>query len=1028
MLLIFGAVFMTTYALFGASYKGAARGKKSKKRPVQQNLAGAQEADDGKSKIQELQGQINTLTAELEIAKKDYVSLQKEFKSAQERGEGLETELLKREEWLAKSEEMLKKSKGEDSEYKNKFIAKEKELQELFAQNINLTKEIRNIELRTAAFLKDNKDKTEQLEIQKHQIIKLSEEIKGYLKSIAQYKKKEEENEWVPKKEFNKLNEEYTELEKELEQKEEKLNIYTHEIVQLKRLLKEGAEVVPPEENRELHDEGAKEEIPPPSAETLSRQQEAEQPVISQPEEKPKEELIAPKNEGVEKPEQAREDKEEKTAKAAGQEKAKKEALPVPAIGLEKIRNIGIMAHIDAGKTTLTERVLFYTGRSHKIGEVHEGAAVMDWMKQEQERGITITAAATTCFWKEARINIIDTPGHVDFTVEVERSLRVLDGAVAVFCAVGGVEPQSETVWHQSNKYKVPKIAFINKMDRIGADFFAVFNSIEDILGANAVPVEIPIGSEDNFRGVIDLIEMKAYMYNEDSLGKDYTTEDVPAECRAQADEYRHLMVEKALSFDEALMKKYLEQESAITGEEIKAAIRKGVISNKAVPVLCGTALKNKGVQKLLDAVILYLPSPLDVSAVEGHIAGEAEKTIRRKPDISEPLSALAFKVWADPHMGKLVYARIYSGYLATGSYVLNATKNKKERVGRIVLMHANQKENIEYAFAGDIVALIGLSNTITGDTLCSLDEPILLEAIEFPVPVVSLSIAPKSRKDQDKLGRALGRLTEEDPTFMVNSDEETNETILTGMGELHLEVIVSRLKEEFAVEVIVGRPKVAFRETVLRQAHAEGKYIRQTGGRGQYGHVVLEISPGDPKEGFQFVNSIKGGAIPQNFIPAVEKGIIEAMQKGVYAGYPVVNVRVNLVDGSFHDVDSSELAFKIAASMGFKDAFMKAQPVLLEPYMALEVSTPEEYANSVVGYICARRGKIINMENKGKQKIVLSEVPLSEMFGYASDLRSLSSGRANASMQFDKYQQVPGEIAQKIITEKKEREKKDQR
>ncbi|MDP3731706.1 MAG: elongation factor G [Candidatus Omnitrophota bacterium] len=689
---------------------------------------------------------------------------------------------------------------------------------------------------------------------------------------------------------------------------------------------------------------------------------------------------------------------------------------------MEKTRNIGIIAHIDAGKTTLTERILFYTGKSHKIGEVHDGKAQMDWMKQEQERGITITAAATTCFWKEYRINIIDTPGHVDFTVEVERSLRVLDGAIAVFCAVGGVEPQSETVWHQSDKYKVPKLAFINKMDRVGADFFAVLKGIEEELSGNTITLEIPIGAEADFRGVIDLIEMKAYIYDEESQGKDFRIEDIPQDYKETAAKYRHILVEKASAFDEALTKKYLESPDSITNEELMQVIRRGTVANKMVPVLCGAAFKNKGVQKLLDAVNAYLPSPLDMPAVSGHDPENAETVISRHPDTNEPFTALAFKVQADPHMGKLVYIRVYSGVLETGTYVLNATKDKRERIGRILEMHANQRQNLDNAFAGDIVAAIGLEHTKTGDTLSDPDSPVLLEAIEFPVPVVSLSIVPKSRQDQDKLSKGLAKLTEEDPTFMVETDEETKEVILTGMGELHLEIIVDRLKEEFGVEAIVGKPKVAYRETILKAATAEGKYIKQSGGRGQYGHVVMEVSPGAAGEGFQFIDGIKGGAIPKSFIPAVEKGIIEAMQNGVYAGYPVVDVKVNLIDGSFHEVDSSELAFRMAGIFGFKQAFRQAGPVLLEPYMSLEVATPEEYLNAVVGYICSCRGKILVMETKGKQKIISAEAPLSEMFGYATNFRSLSSGRANASMQFAKYMQVPAEIAQKIIAERKEK------
>ncbi|MGB4520615.1 MAG: elongation factor G [Candidatus Omnitrophota bacterium] len=693
----------------------------------------------------------------------------------------------------------------------------------------------------------------------------------------------------------------------------------------------------------------------------------------------------------------------------------------MPIFSLEKVRNIGIMAHIDAGKTTLTERILFYTGRSHKLGEVHDGKAQMDWMKQEQERGITITAAATTCYWQEYRINIIDTPGHVDFTAEVERSLRVLDGAVAVFCAVGGVQPQSETVWHQSNKYNVPKLAFVNKMDRTGADFFAVLKSIEEDLEGNVVSIEIPLGSEDAFRGIIDLIEMKAYIYDDQTEGKNIVVQEIPQEYQEIAKKYRLLMIEKASSFDEGLMKKYLESIDSITNDELRQVIRKATIANKMIPLLCGSAFKNKGIQKLLDAVAFYLPSPLDLPPVNGHDREDPEKVIQRKPSYLEPFSGLAFKVQADPHMGKLVYVRVYSGVLETGTYILNVTKNKKERVGRIVRMHANQRENIEYAFAGEIVAVIGLGATVTGETLSDPENPVLLEAIDFPTPVVSLSISPKSRADQDKLGRALARLAEEDPTFIVSSDEETKETLLTGMGELHLEIIVDRLKTEFDVEATVGQPKVAYREAILRLAKGEGKYIKQTGGRGQYGHVILEISPTAPGEGFEFKDSIKGGAIPKSFISSIEKGIVEAMQKGVYVGFPVVDVKVNLLDGSYHEVDSSELAFKIAASMGFKDAFLKAEPVLLEPYMSLEVVTPEEHVNGIVGYICSHRGKILNMDTKGKQKIISAEVPLAEMFGYTTAFRSLSSGRANGSMEFKHYAQAPKEVAEKIILEKKQ-------
>jgi elongation factor G len=687
-------------------------------------------------------------------------------------------------------------------------------------------------------------------------------------------------------------------------------------------------------------------------------------------------------------------------------------------INLDKVRNIGIMAHIDAGKTTVTERILFYSGRSHKIGEVHDGEAQMDWMKQEQERGITITSAATTCYWNDCRVNIIDTPGHVDFTVEVERSLRVLDGAIAVFCAVGGVEPQSETVWRQSDKYSVPKLAFVNKMDRIGADFFAVIKNIEEELGANVIPLQVPIGAEDNFRGLIDLMEMKAVIYDEESKGKNYHLEDIPADYKEIAEKYHHIMLEKAVELDDHLTEKYLEDENQITKEELVAAIRKGTIENKIVPALCGSAFKNKGVQRLLDAVTNYLPSPSDLPAAEGHDADDADKILTRKPDDNEPFSALAFKVQTDPHMGKLIYFRVYSGSIKSGTYVYNSTKDRRERVGRLLQMHANDREIRDEIFAGDIAVGVGLDHTVTGDTLCDSDNKVILEAMEFPAPVMSLSIKPKSRADQDKLGKGLMKLAEEDPTFTVETDHETDETILSGMGELHLEVIVDRLKHEFKVEAEVGQPKVAYRETITSESSANHKYAKQTGGRGQYGHVVINIGPTDASKGFEFINKITGGNIPREYIPSVEKGIIEAMQKGIYAGFPVVDVKVELVDGSYHDVDSSEMAFKIAGSEAFKIAFLKAAPVLLEPTMSIEITAPEENVGDVVGDICSRRGKVLGMEIKGKQQIISAEAPLSEMFGYATALRSLTSGRATYSMHFEKYTEVPYELAEKLTEE----------
>jgi len=673
------------------------------------------------------------------------------------------------------------------------------------------------------------------------------------------------------------------------------------------------------------------------------------------------------------------------------------------------------MAHIDAGKTTTTERILFYTGRVHRLGEVHEGAATMDWMVQERERGITITAAATTCQWADHRINIIDTPGHVDFTVEVERSLRVLDGAIAVFCAVNGVEPQSETVWRQADKYRVPRIAFVNKMDRVGADFQNVVKQIRERLGANPVPVQLPVGVEDTFRGYVDLIEMKARIYVDD-LGTRSDETEIPAEMAAEVEAAREALLEAVAELDDELMAKYLEGEE-ITPAEIRKALRRGTLDLKAVPVLCGSAFKNKGVQALLDAVIHYLPSPVDLPPVRGYKPGTDEEDTRPSSD-DAPFSALAFKIMADPYVGKLAFFRVYSGVLKAGSYVLNSTKGKKERIGRIVRMHANHREEVDAVYAGDIAAAVGLKDTATGDTLCDENHPILLESLEFPEPVIEQAIEPKTKADQDKLGLALQRLQEEDPTFRVHTDPETGQTIIHGMGELHLEVIVDRLLREFKVEANVGKPQVAYRETITKPVRAEGKFIRQTGGRGQYGHVVLEIEPLEPGQGFEFVNKIVGGVVPKEYIPAVEEGVKEAMQTGVLAGYPVVDVRVTIVDGSYHEVDSSEMAFKIAASMGFKEGAKKAEPVLLEPYMRVEVTTPEEFLGDVMGDLNARRGRIEGMEQRANTQVVRARVPLAEMFGYATDLRSMTQGRASYSMFFSHYEPVPANIAEEVIAQ----------
>lgn len=680
---------------------------------------------------------------------------------------------------------------------------------------------------------------------------------------------------------------------------------------------------------------------------------------------------------------------------------------------LTKIRNIGIMAHIDAGKTTTTERILFYTGKVHRMGEVHDGAATMDWMIQEQERGITITSAATSCQWRNHQINIIDTPGHVDFTVEVERSLRVLDGAVAVFCSVGGVEPQSETVWRQADKYGVPRLAFINKMDRVGADFFRGMDMIRTRLGANPVAIQIPIGSEDNFNGIVDLIEEKAFVYLDD-LGTRTEAEEISADLVDIVGEYRGKMLEALAEFDDELMVKYLEGET-IPAEEIRAAVRKGTLSAKITPVLCGSSFKNKGVQLLLDAVVDYLPSPLDLPPVKGTVPGQDAEIVRKASD-SEPFSALAFKIMADPYVGKLAFFRVYSGTLKTGSYILNSTKNKRERIGRILRMHANHREDIDEVFTGDIAAVVGLKDTTTGDSLTDEKNPILLESMEFPEPVIDIAIEPKTKADQDKLGLSLARLAEEDPTFKVHTDEETGQTIISGMGELHLEIIVDRLLREFKVEANVGKPQVAYRETIRQAVKSEGKFVRQSGGRGQYGHVWLELEPLEPGTGFQFENKIVGGVVPREYIAPVEAGVKDAMQSGVLAGYPMVDVKVTIFDGSYHEVDSSEMAFRIAGSMAFKEGAQKAKPVLLEPIMKVEITTPEEYLGDIMGDFNSRRGRIEGMENRPGAQIIRGYVPLSEMFGYATAIRSASQGRAVYSMHFSHYDEVPKNIAETII------------
>ena len=700
---------------------------------------------------------------------------------------------------------------------------------------------------------------------------------------------------------------------------------------------------------------------------------------------------------------------------------------------LEKTRNIGIMAHIDAGKTTTTERILFYTGRVHKIGEVHDGAATMDWMAQEQERGITITSAATTAHWKDHRINIIDTPGHVDFTVEVERSLRVLDwhvdftveverslrvldGSVAVFSAKGGVEPQSETVWRQAEHYKVPRIAFINKMDTTGAGFLNCVDMMKDRLQANAVAIQLPIGAENDFTGIVDLVTMKAEIYGDD-LGKKIDIVEIPDDMKDQAEEYHQIMVEAICETDDALMEKYLEGEE-LSVDELKKAIRKAVVTNAMFPVLCGSAYKNKGVQMLLDAVVDYMPSPLDIPPVAGIIPG-SEEPAERKADDKEPFSALAFKIMADPFVGKLAFFRVYSGTLDAGTYVFNSTKGKKERVGRILRMHANHREEVQTAYTGDIGAIVGLKDTTTGDTLCDEKNPIILEKMEFPEPVISVAVEPKTKADQEKMGVALARLAEEDPTFKVKTDAETGQTIISGMGELHLDIIVDRMAREFKVEANVGKPQVAYRETIRKTVKQEGRFVRQSGGRGQYGDCWLELIPQEPGAGFEFENKIVGGAIPREYIGSVEAGVKEAMETGVLAGFPMVDIKVVVFDGSYHDVDSSEMAFKIAGSMGFKEGARKADPVLLEPYVKVEVVVPEDYMGDVIGDLNSRRGRVDGMEMRSGAEHINAFVPLAEMFGYATDLRSKTQGRGVYTMTFDHYEEVPKNVAEKVISEK---------
>jgi elongation factor G len=691
---------------------------------------------------------------------------------------------------------------------------------------------------------------------------------------------------------------------------------------------------------------------------------------------------------------------------------------------IERYRNIGISAHIDAGKTTTTERILFYTGVNHKIGEVHDGAATMDWMEQEQERGITITSAATTCFWQgmglnfpEHRVNIIDTPGHVDFTIEVERSMRVLDGACMVYCAVGGVQPQSETVWRQANKYGVPRLAFVNKMDRTGANFFRVHDQMRERLKANPIPIQIPIGAEENFKGVVDLVKMKAIFWDDESQGTKFEYTDIPAELVATAKEWREKMLEAAAEASEELMNKYLE-EGDLSEEEIKKALRQRTIASEIVPMLCGSAFKNKGVQAMLDAIIELMPSPLDIPPVKGEL--ENGTIGERKPDDSEPFASLAFKIMTDPYVGQLTFFRVYSGMMKSGDTIYNPLKQRKERIGRILQMHANQREEIKEVYAGDIAAAVGLKEAITGDTMSSVDKPIILERMEFPEPVIHVAVEPKTKSDQEKMGVALGRLAQEDPSFRVRTDQESGQTIISGMGELHLEIIVDRMRREFGVEANVGAPQVAYRETIRKSAEQEGKFVKQSGGRGQYGHVWIRLEPNEVGKGYEFVDAIKGGTVPREYIPAVNKGIEDSLPNGVLAGFPVVDVKVTLFDGSYHEVDSNENAFKMAGSMAFKDAMRKSSPVLLEPMMAVEVEVPEDFMGNVMGDLSGRRGMVQGMDDlPGGIKVVKAEVPLAEMFGYSTQLRSLTQGRATYSMEFKHYSEAPKNVAEAIINKK---------
>lgn len=1002
-----------------------------------------------KSNAESYKAKIASLSAEADKTNNIIIELKSQIEQEQNAKIELEKLLEKQKKWDERGITEVEKAKSQSFEVKDKLKTKEKELEAKFSENIKLIKEVRDLSDRVNELTNHLNNREEEIRVLKAKGKDYFERLQEQTKLALELKRKLEKSEWVTKDEYNALRESYEALEREIETKKKFLLAKDEELKNLEiekqklhmqlaaktKEIKEEIKVVPKVEEI-TEQQAAAEQKEESSSGTQQKEQETQ---VEQKTEQNKEQVSEEPQKEQEplSQEQVKEEiaQEPKIAEPAQEpqiaepvEEKLESGLPADlSVDLSKIRNIGIMAHIDAGKTTLTERILFYTGKIHKVGEVHDGKATMDWMKQERERGITITAAATTCMWNDIRINVIDTPGHVDFTAEVERSLRVLDGAVVVFCAVGGVEAQSETVWRQSDKYSVPKIVFVNKMDRLGADFYKVIKEIEDKLAANIAPVEIPLGAEIDFKGVVDLVEMKAYIYDSEDDPKKFTVEDIPADYLDKAKEWRHKLLEKACSFDESLTDKYLKDESAVTQEELKSAIRKGTIANKLIPILCGTALKNKGLPKLLDAVIFYLPSPFDLPPIEAQDPLNAENKIKISASIEEPFTALAFKVQADPHVGKLIYFRVYSGILSAGSYILNSVKNKKERVGRILQMHANQKENRSYITAGDIGAAVGLANTVTGDTLCSPERPILLEAIEFPNPVVSISIKPKTRQDQDRLSKAIMKLTEEDPTFAFETDEETNEILLWGMGELHLEIMVERLRDEFKVESEVSPPKVAYKETILKAVTGEYKHIKQTGGHGQYGHVVIDFSPNPRGQGFVFESKIKGGAIPQNYIPSIEKGLKEVMKKSVYAGFPAVDIKATLLDGSFHEVDSSDIAFRQAAQGCFRETFPQGNPVLIEPCMRIEVLVPEEYTSSIVGYICSKRGKIVNIDSKSNQKLIIAEAPLSEMFGYSQIFRSLSSGRATFSLEFSHYETVPQELAEKIVAEKKkEREEQN--